>query len=229
MLLVGLTGGIGSGKSTVSGLLAEKGAVVVDADLIAREVVAPGGIAYTPVVERFGAGVLAEDSTIDRAALADVVFRDELARKDLESITHPAVGQVMLERIAAQVETDAIVVLDIPLLAEKGRLGVRLVIVVDCPEELAVERLVQHRGFDKADARRRMAAQLSRQKRRDLADLVIDNSGTVEQLVEQVDQAWGWLDERRAPNSCAAVGLDGEEGQGGAEGAHGVVGQVEDL
>ena len=229
VLLVGLTGGIGSGKSTVSALLATHGAVIVDADLIAREVVAPGGIAYGPVVERFGAGVLASDGTIDRAALADVVFRDEAARKELEAITHPAVGQVMVERITAQAETGGIVVLDIPLLAEKGRMGVRFVIVVDCPEELAVERLVQHRGFDEADARRRIAAQLSREKRRELADLVIENSGTVDQLVEQVDDAWRWLDERRASDSGAAVGLEGEQRQGGAEGAHGVVGQVEDL
>jgi dephospho-CoA kinase len=197
VLLVGLTGGIGSGKSTVSALLAERGAVIVDADLIAREVVAPGGIAYGPVVERFGPDVLAPDGTIDRPALAGVVFRDEAARKDLEAITHPAVGQVMLERTAVHADTDQIVVLDIPLLAEKGRLGVQSVIVVDCPEDLAVERLVKHRCFDEGDARRRIAAQMSRDKRRELANLVIDNSGTRDQLVEQVDRAWRWLDKRR--------------------------------
>jgi dephospho-CoA kinase len=198
VLLVGLTGGIGSGKSTVSGLLAEKGAVIVDADLIARDVVAPGGIAYGPVVERFGTGVLDASGRIDRAALADVVFRDEAARKDLEAITHPAVGRVMVEQIAAVSGVDQIVVLDIPLLAEKGRMGVAVVVVVDCPEELAIDRLVRHRGFDEGDARRRISAQLSREERVKLADLVIDNGGSREQLLEQVDRAWSWLKSRSA-------------------------------
>jgi dephospho-CoA kinase len=219
VLLVGLTGGIGSGKSTVSALLGERGAVVIDADLIAREVVTPGGMAYAAVVDRFGRAVLDTDGRIDRAALADVVFRDAAARKDLEAITHPAVGQVMAERIAAVSESDRVVLLDIPLLAEKGRMGVAAVIVVDCPEEVAIERLVQHRGFDEADARRRIAAQLSREKRRELADLVIDNGGTLDQLVEQVDRAWAWLDGRPAADSVAAVGLDGEQREGGAESA----------
>jgi dephospho-CoA kinase len=161
-------------------------------------VVAPGGIAYGPVVERFGPDVLAPDGTIDRPALAGVVFRDEVARKDLEAITHPAVGQVMLERMAVHADTDDVVVLDIPLLAEKGRLGVQSVIVVDCPEDLAVERLVKYRDFDEGDARRRIAAQMSRDKRRELADLVIDNSGMPDELVEQVDRAWSWLSSRPA-------------------------------
>jgi dephospho-CoA kinase len=193
VFLVGLTGGIGSGKSTVSAMLAERGAVLIDADLIAREVVAPGGIAYQAVVDRFGPGIVKPDGTIDRPKLAGIVFGDDQARKELEAITHPAVGRVMAEGIAAQAQGDAVVILDIPLLAEKGRMGVQAVIVVDCPEELALERLVAHRGFQAEDARRRMAAQLSRSARRELADLVIDNSGTLEHLTEQVERAWQWL------------------------------------
>jgi dephospho-CoA kinase len=195
--LVGLTGGIGSGKSTVSALLAEKGAVIVDADAIARDVVAPDGVAYQSVVDRFGPTVVAPDGTIDRTCLADIVFRDEVARKELEAITHPAVGQIMAEHIANHQGTDRVVVLDIPLLAEKGRMGVEAVIVVDCPEELAAQRLVDFRSFDLQDARRRIAAQLSRDKRRALADVVIDNSGDRSGLVEQVDRLWQWLDARR--------------------------------
>jgi dephospho-CoA kinase len=193
VLLVGLTGGIGSGKSTVGALLVERGAVLIDADQIARQVVAPGRPAYASVVARFGPTVVAADGTLNRAALADVVFRDETARKDLEAITHPAVGQVMAERIAANAYTDAIIVLDIPLLAEKGRVGVRYVIVVDCPVEAAIGRLVAHRGFDEEDARRRVAAQMSRQGRLELADYVVPNDGSRLDLVKQVDRAWDWL------------------------------------
>jgi dephospho-CoA kinase len=199
MRLVGLTGGIGSGKSTVSSLLAERGAIIVDADVIARDIVAPTGVAYQAVVDRFGPDVVGSDGAIDRAYLADVVFRDDAARKDLEAITHPAVGQVMVEQIARYRDTDRVVVLDIPLLAEKGRMGVEAVIVVDCPEELAVQRLVDFRGFDAGDALRRIAAQLSRQKRCELADIVIDNSGSPEALVGEVDRAWRWLTSADTP------------------------------
>ena len=198
MLLVGLTGGIGSGKSTVAAMLVARGAVLIDADQIAREVVTPGGVAYGPVVERFGAGVLAADGTLDRAALADLVFRDPTARKDLEAITHPAVGQVMVERMSAHAETDEIVVLDIPLLAEKGRMGVEQIIVVDCPEEVALERLVTQRGFDEGDARRRVEAQISRSERVALADHVIDNGGPLADLDPQVARVWASLEDRRS-------------------------------
>ena len=196
MFLVGLTGGIGSGKSTVASMLAERGAVVVDADAISREVVMPGGPAYQPIVDRFGSVVLTSDGSLDRAALADVVFRDDEARRALEAITHPAIGKVMLERIAANAESDRIVVLDIPLLREKNRMGAQAVVVVDCPEETAVERLVEFRGFSEDDARRRIAAQITRDERLALADVVISNAGTVEDLGAEVDRAWGWLEAR---------------------------------
>jgi dephospho-CoA kinase len=198
MLLVGLTGGIGSGKSTVGALLVERGALLIDADQIAREVVAPGGVAYGAVVDRFGPGVVAAGGALDRAALANIVFRDPHARKDLEAITHPAVGQVMVERMADHADFGGVVVLDIPLLAEKGRMGVQHVVVVDCPEEVAIARLVASRGFDEGDARRRVAAQMSREQRLALADLVVDNSGSPQELGAQVDCAWALLESVQA-------------------------------
>jgi dephospho-CoA kinase len=197
MLLVGLTGGIGSGKSTVAAALGAHGAGVVDADSIAREIVEPGGPAYAPVVERFGPGVVGPDGALDRAALAAVVFADAAARADLNALTHPVIGQVMAERVAAQLTSHQIVVLDIPLLsiATRDRFHLGAVVVVDCPEDIAVARLVEHRGFSEADARSRVAAQISREERRRLADRVIDNSGGRAALEPQIDQVWEWLKE----------------------------------
>ena len=197
MLVVGLTGGIGSGKSTVSRLLSERGAVIIDADVAAREVVVPGGPAYQGVVDRFGPGILAPDGTIDRPALAAIVFNDAEARADLEAITHPAVGVLINEQLAAEAGTDHVVVLDVPLLVESGRTGTP-VIVVDCPPETAIRRLVEQRAMDEADARRRVAAQVSREERLAHADLVIDNSGSPEALEHQVDAAWAWIEGLRA-------------------------------
>ena len=195
--MVGLTGGIGSGKSTVASLLADKGAVVIDADRISREVMAPGGAAYGPVVERFGPDVVAPDGTLDRAALAQIVFRDRDALKDLEGITHPAIGRVMAERMAeAAADPDRVVIMDIPLLAEgtgRERYGLTAVIVVDTPEDLALDRLVSQRAMDPADARARMANQAGREERRELADHVIDNSGSLEHLQSEVDRVWNSL------------------------------------
>jgi dephospho-CoA kinase len=218
VLVVGLTGGIGSGKSTVSALLEERGAVVVDADRIAREVVAPGGPAYQPVVDRFGPSVVSADGAIDRPALAAVVFADPSARADLEAITHPVVGATMAERLTAQAGTDNVVVLDVPLLVEGGRRrsggadpggqrnlphGVAAVVVVDTPPEVAVERLVRDRGMKAADVEARMAAQATREERLAVADVVIDNSGSPEDLGGEVDRAWAWIEDlhgqRRRP------------------------------
>lgn len=188
MLVVGLTGGIGSGKSTVSALLAEHGAVIVDADRIAREVVAPGGPAHDAVLARFG--------TTDRPTIASIVFEDEQARVDLEAIVHPAVGAEIARRIAEHAATDDVVVLDVPLLVETGgkeRYPVAGVIVVDAPVETAVRRLVEQRGMDEADVRARMAAQATREERLAAADFVVDNSGLLEQLREEVDRCWSWM------------------------------------
>lgn len=193
VLLVGLTGGIGSGKSTVSAMLAERGAVVIDADAIAREVVEPGRPAHAAVVERFGPEVVAADGALDRAAIAAIVFADRAALKDLEAITHPAVGARMAERMAAEAGTDHVVVLDVPLLVEKGTYETAGTIVVDVDPEVAVRRLVEQRGMPEDDARRRMAAQVSREDRLAKADFVIANEGTLDDLRAEVDRCWRWL------------------------------------
>lgn len=199
MLVVGLTGGIGSGKSTVSERLAKRGAVIVDADAIVRELQAPGGEAYAGIVERFGQGVVAADGTLDRPALAALVFNDDEARADLNRLTHPLVGREMAARMAAEAETDHVVVLDIPLLTERNRgaYAVAGVIVVDCPVDVAVARLVEGRGFSEEDARARVAAQISREQRRELADVVVDNSGSLDDLDAQLDDVWSWLEAKR--------------------------------
>ena len=197
MVVVGLTGGIGSGKSTVARMLASRGAVIVDADVVAREVVEPDGLVHVAVVDRFGPSVVAPDGTIDRAALAGVVFGNEAAREDLNRIVHPAVIEVMLKRVAAAgaADPDVVVVLEVPLLAEGGRdrYPVDGVIVVDVPVEVAIARLVAGRGFAAEAARARAAAQVTREDRRAVADLVLDNSADLEQLRREVDRAWAWI------------------------------------
>lgn len=200
MLAVGLTGGIGSGKSTVAASLVDRGAVLIDADRIAREVVAPGGPAHQPLVDRFGPGILAADGTIDRPALAAAAFTDPAALADLNAITHPAVGAVMFERRHAGYPDGTVVLLDIPLLRPEHRkvLALDLVVVVDCPVPVALERLVAQRGMDRADAEARMAAQISREERRAVADVVVDNSGDLAQLEAQLDRLWADLCRRAA-------------------------------
>jgi dephospho-CoA kinase len=193
MIVVGLTGGIGSGKSTVSALLAERGAVVVDADLATRLVQEPGSPVLDALAERFGAHVITASGALDRAALAAIAFADEAALKDLNTIVHPAVGAEMNRQVLAQRETDHVVVMDIPLLTENPRHGLQARIVVDVPVEAQVERLVTHRGFDEADARARIARQSSREDRLKLATHVIDNSGDLDALVPQVDELWAEL------------------------------------
>ena len=192
MLVVGLTGGIGSGKSTVSSLLTERGALVVDTDVVARQVVAPGGPAYDALVRRFGPTLAA-----DRRALAGVVFSDPSALADLNGIVHPAVREEVARRMAELREEGAdVVVLAVPLLVETGgAYGVDAVVVVDCPEDIAVRRLVEQRGMDEADVRRRMAAQASRDERVAIADVVIHNDASMEDLESQADETWEWIQE----------------------------------
>lgn len=193
MILVGLTGGIGSGKSTVSGLLAEHGAVIVDADAITREVQAPGSPVLGELRTAFGDSVIAPDGSLDRPAVASIVFNDPEALKTLNRIVHPAVGREMNRRMMEQRETGNVVVLDIPLLTENPREGLQARIVVDVPVETQVRRLVAHRGFDEADARARIGRQATREQRLAAADFVIDNSGEPAALVPQIDRLWEWL------------------------------------
>lgn len=195
MVVVGLTGGIGSGKSTVAALLADREAVIVDADELARASMAAGTAAHEAVVARFGPAVVAADGSVDRSRLAAVVFADPVARADLEAIVHPYVRAGVAARVAAEAGTDHVVVVEIPLLAESPSAGAGLqaVIVVDCPEDVAVARLVEHRGMDEADARARVAAQASREVRRAIADFVIDNSGRRDGLAAEVERCWAWI------------------------------------
>jgi dephospho-CoA kinase len=193
VLLVGLTGGIGSGKSTVSQLLAERGAVIIDADAIVRELQQPGTPVFDAMVERFGPAIVADDGTLDRAAVASIVFTDEQAKKDLEAIVHPAVGAEMIRRLGEHAGTDRIVVYDVPLLVESGKKGYGAVLVVDVDPDVAVERLVRFRGMSEADARNRIANQVPREQRLAVADRVLDNSGAVEDLAAQVDDVWAFL------------------------------------
>jgi dephospho-CoA kinase len=193
VILVGLTGGIGSGKSTVSAHLAERGAVIVDADAIVHEVQQPGSPVLTALAERFGPEVLTADGALDRPAVAAKVFSDPDALKDLNAIVHPAVGQEMNARVQAHRHSDRIVVLDIPLLTERPRAGLQGIIVVDVPEETQVERLVTSRGFDEDDARARIARQASRAERLATASIVVDNSGPPGDLQARMDDVWAWL------------------------------------
>jgi dephospho-CoA kinase len=189
VLRIGLTGGIGSGKSTVSRLLVERGAVLVDADRLAREVVEPGTPGLAAVVEAFGDRVLAADGSLDRPALAAIVFADPEARRRLDGIVHPLVRQRAAELVAAA-PADAVVVQDVPLLVETGQTAsYDLVLVVEADPETRLARLVQ-RGLTEADARARIAAQASDEQRRAVADVVLDNSGSLESLAEQVDRFW---------------------------------------
>lgn len=203
MLRVGLTGGIGSGKSEVSRRLAARGAVLIDADSLAREVVAPGTSGLAEVVAAFGPGVLAPDGSLDRPRLGEIVFADKKLLARLNGIVHPRVGARMraLEDAAAP---DSIVVHDVPLIAENGLAKqFDLVVVVDVPPDLQLDRLVTVRGLAGDQARARMAAQATRDQRLAIADIVLDNSGTLAQLDDEVAALWTEL-VRRA--GAASVG-----------------------
>lgn len=191
MLRVGLTGGIGSGKSAVSARLATLGATIIDADALAREVVAPGTEGLAEIVATFGDGVLAADGTLDRPGLGRLVFGDEEKLKQLNAITHPRVGRLMMDAVkAAEERGDAAIVYDVPLLVEsKLQDGYGVVIVVECPREIRLERL-ERRGLPRAEAEARMAAQATDEERRAVATIVLDNSGTLDELHAQVDRVW---------------------------------------
>lgn len=193
MILVGLTGGIGSGKSTVSAELARRGAVIVDADAIARQVQQPGEPLLARMAERFGADVIKPDGSLDRAAVAAIAFTDEQALKDLNAIVHPAIGAEMNRQVLAQRDSHSVVVMDVALLIENPRDGLQATIVVDLDVDTQVQRLVEFRGFDEADARARISRQATREQRLARATHVIDNNGTLEDLMPQIARLWDEL------------------------------------
>ena len=201
VLRIGLTGGIGSGKSTVSAGLAARGAVVIDADAVVKELQAPGQPVLAAMVDRFGSEILLPDGSLDRQAVADVVFTDAEALADLNAIVHPAVGAEIMRRLEAEEGTDHVVVLDVPLLVENEAFEVAAVVVVDTDPEIAVRRLVEHRGFGEDDARARIARQASREQRLARADFVIPNDGDVADLEGHVERCWAWIQELQAGRS----------------------------
>lgn len=202
VLLIGLTGGIASGKSLVASRLSELGAHHIDADALAREVVAPGSAGLAEIVQEFGTAVLLDDGSLDRAALGAIVFSDAEARAKLNAITHPRVRDLVAERVAAAEasDPDAIVVYDVPLLAEAdpgSRPRLDSVVVVHADTETRVRRMVEHRGMSREEAMHRINSQATDSERLAIADVVLDNHGTTDALLAQVDELWSALSARR--------------------------------
>jgi len=197
VLLVGLTGGIGSGKSTVARLLEKRGAVVFDADLLAREAVEPGTPGHAAVIERFGADVLAPGGELDREALASIVFADPSARRDLEEIVHPEVRRLFAEGSEAYRDTDSVVVFSAPLLVETGmHTAFEVLVVVSATVATQIERLMHQRGMSEPSIRARIDAQAPLEDKAAAADFLVDNEGSLDELESQVEQLWNDLSTR---------------------------------
>jgi dephospho-CoA kinase len=197
MITIGVTGGLGSGKSTVVRFLARRGAETVDADAVARTALDRGTAAYDAALARFGPEIVTADGSVDRGALARVVFSDPGARADLEAIVHPVVRDAIMARLDELAGSDAVLVLDLPLLVETGgreRYRIDGVLVVDTPIDLAIERVVHDRGLSEADARARIEAQVDPGTRLRAADFIIMNHGTPADLEQMTDGAWRWID-----------------------------------
>ena len=203
MKLIGLTGAIGSGKSSVSALFARKGAIIIDGDGIAKQLQQKGSTTLQKMVDEFG-DILLETGELDRAKVAQLVFGDAYLLKRLNAIMHPAISAEILRQIEANTATDNVVVLDMPLLVENPREGMSGLVVVDVDPEVAISRLVQFRNMNEDDARRRMASQASREDRLKVADRVIDNSGSPDALDAQVDEVWDWF--ATLPNAQPGAG-----------------------
>ena len=197
MLLVGLTGGIGSGKSTVARLLEKRGAVVFDADLLAREAVEPGTPGHAAVIERFGADVLAPGGELDREALASIVFADPAARRDLEQIVHPEVRRLFAEGTEAYRDTERVVVFSAPLLVETGmHTAFEILVVVSATVATQIERLMRQRGMSETSIRARIDAQAPLEDKAAVADFLVDNEGSLDELEGQVERLWTDLSAR---------------------------------
>ena len=203
MKLIGLTGAIGSGKSSVSALFARKGAIIIDGDGIAKQLQQKGSATLQKMVDEFG-DILLETGELDRAKVAQLVFGDADLLKRLNAIMHPAISAEILRQIEANTATENVVVLDMPLLVENPREGMSGLVVVDVDPEVAISRLVQFRNMNEDDARRRMASQASREDRLKVADRVIDNSGSPDALDAQVDEVWDWF--ATLPNAQPGAG-----------------------
>ena len=193
MILIGLTGGIGSGKSEVARLLVARGAEVIDADQIVRELQQPGAEVYNAMIKMLGQEIVSPDKSLDRTKIAGQVFADESMLKKLNELVHPIVRRVMNERVESFRDTDKVVVLDIPLLVENPRPGLDGVLVVDLDTQIAIQRLVEQRQMKLEDAQARVAKQATREQRRAIAGHVIDNSGDRQALEASVDSAWTWI------------------------------------
>jgi len=203
MKLIGLTGAIGSGKSSVSALFERKGAIIIDGDGIAKQLQQQGSPTLQKMVDEFG-DILLDSGELDRAKVAKIVFGDAEMLKRLNAIMHPAIGVEILRQIELNIATDNVVVLDMPLLVENPRDGMSGLVVVDVDPEVAISRLVQFRNMNEEDARRRMASQASREDRLKVADRIIDNSGSPEDLGSQVDDVWDWF--ATLPNAQRGAG-----------------------
>ena len=192
-LEIGLTGGIGSGKSTVSAGLVKRGAVLVDADAIVRDLQKPGKPVFKKMVERWGEKIITNEGELDRQAVADIVFKDAEELAALNEIVHPLVREEIANQREKYIKGNAPIILDIPLLIESGYENLSGIIVVDLHTEEAVERLVKHRGFSREDALNRISSQVDREERLSKADFVIDNNGDLDSLENEIDKAWSWI------------------------------------
>ena len=192
-LEIGLTGGIGSGKSTVSAGLVKRGAVLVDADAIVRDLQKPGKPVFKKMVERWGEKIITNEGELDRQAVADIVFKDAEELAALNEIVHPLVREEIANQREKYINGNAPIILDIPLLIESGYENLSGIIVVDLHTEEAVERLVKHRGFSREDALNRISSQVDREERLSKADFVIDNNGDLDSLENEIDKAWSWI------------------------------------
>lgn len=193
MILIGLTGGIGAGKSTVSAMLAQRGAIIIDGDALVRELQQPGTVVLKEIIERYGPKVITDLGELNRAALAAIVFQDPNALADLNGIVHPPLAIEIAKRIEAEFHTDHVVVLDLPLLAENPRHDLSGVVVVDIDPEIARDRLVKFRGMSRSDVDARMSRQVDRETRNAIAGFIIDNSSDLGHLRDEVERAWKWI------------------------------------
>jgi dephospho-CoA kinase len=193
MKAIALTGSIGSGKSTVSDELGARGAVIIDGDLVSRELQQPGEPVFIAMVDLFGPGIVADDGTLDRQAVADIVFPDPEQLARLTAITEPAIKTAIIDRINSYDGTDHVVVVDAAIITTRHQYGEQATIVVDTPVDIAVARVVAQRGMNEDDVRARMARQISRDERVAIADFVIDNSGTAADLGRRIGEAWDWI------------------------------------